>query len=237
MAFRIKYLAVLLLFAIFVLLIVNEYLQLRYGQSLYVSLNTSNALTPGELNWLQRRGSLKYGETYDALPPRQQDGLEQRQGYSIDLIAMMSVDMKVPISFIMLKWEDMFDALDDGTIDFTNLSYSPERAQKYLLSKPLYKTKGVVLAKDDGENKLTEIRQLHGMTIAAIRNDYVVEALTERVPDARIHLCEDLVECIRLLEEGRVQAVAGDEMNIMYAVQKDALYQGYYTLDEPARTA
>ncbi|WP_281714001.1 transporter substrate-binding domain-containing protein, partial [Anaerotignum lactatifermentans] len=98
-----------------------------------------------QIGAVQERGTLIYGETLDSFPAQIYDPMmESENGFAIDLMNQLAWEMDTTIEFQPVIWADSFTLLENGTVDMIQISYSEERAEKYYLSAPIYRSKGVV---------------------------------------------------------------------------------------------
>lgn len=83
--------------------------------------------------------------TLDSFPAQIYDPMmESENGFAIDLMNQLAWEMDTTIEFQPVIWADSFTLLENGTVDMIQISYSEERAEKYYLSAPIYRSKGVV---------------------------------------------------------------------------------------------
>ncbi len=227
-----NYFTLTLMYFLSLILLLNQYLIFKSDQSLYSILSYESRYTEEEEDWLKGRDTIIYGETIDALPAHSSDSTHY-QGYSIDLISMLSIELGIPAKVTLLDWSQMASALDQGTIDFFNATYTRDRNEKYALSDPLFKTRGVVLVKDSGD-PIKTINDLSYKKIGATSEDYIIERLKDRTPHIDIVLYNNLEECTQALLRGDLDGMGGDEQNILYYAMQYSLYGNHYILEEPA---
>lgn len=230
---QIKYTILITAFGVFLLAALNQYYVITQNRSLYSVFIHQDTFTNEELEWLYAHEELRFGDTIDSFPAQiNQNESVQYQGYSIDIMNMLSIEMETPITFVPLDWADTFSALENKEIDFFNLTYSEERKQRYLLSEPLYQSRGIVFM-SDGEEKYDDLDKLDGSKIAVTKEDYIIKRLYEKCPNVDILIFDRLSECMDALLSGKADGVAGDEQNIMYYAQERALFGNFYVIQEP----
>ena len=116
-----------------------------YGGNLFYIDFGKNEVSAEEKAFLKERGTLIYGETLDSFPAQIYDPMmESENGFAIDLMNQLAWEMDTTIEFQPVIWADSFTLLENGTVDMIQISYSEERAEKYYLSAPIYRSKGVV---------------------------------------------------------------------------------------------
>jgi ABC-type amino acid transport substrate-binding protein len=85
---------------------------------------------------------------------------------------MRAIDALLPeIEFVYepTEWSSIFVALESGKYDIiaSNITYSDERAKKYLFSDTYYNHEIVSIVFKEGRNDIRKIEDLHGKTVSA----------------------------------------------------------------------
>lgn len=221
----------------YILFIANRYCEIYYGGGLLYVITGKNEITAKEQEYLQQRGNLVYADTLDSFPAQLYDeSLQGEEGFNMDLMNQLAIEMGTSITFLPIEWPDVFDTLKSGRADFIQISYSDERNEKYFLTEPLYNNKAVVLLRNEGE-EIRSLEELEGKKIAGIDKDYAMERLKEKVPNLDIQKYNSLDECAKVLLAGEVDGLLADEQNIMYYVQQENMLQDYYVVAEAVYTA
>ena len=92
------------------------------------------------------------------------------QGFHVDLAKKICEGLKQECIIKPMKWEQLFIALDKGTIDLQMGVYvTPERAKKYIFTIPYMVSKGRIFALT--ENKLTRMSQLQGKKFGTLKEE------------------------------------------------------------------
>lgn len=220
---------------VFLVLMADRYCHMIYGNGIFAVVTGENELTEEEKKYLWERGELSYGETLDSFPAQlyEKKGTaeNEEEGFAIDLMNQMSLEMETEIRFSPLLWPEVFESLESGKVDFIQISYSKERAEKYYLTAPLYESKGVVFLKKDGR-ELRTLEELAGMKIAGIKEDYAMGILREKVPDLEIQEYNSIDECADALKKEQVAGIVADEQNIMYYAQQESMLRSCYVMEE-----
>lgn len=222
----------LLAMALFILFMADRYCRMYYGGSLAYVLLGRNEISNEERQSLLGREPLIYGETLDSFPAQLSDpSMQEQNGFAIDLIEQLEWELGVDMAFEPVLWPEVFQKLEDGEVDVIQVSYSDERAKQYYLTAPIYRNRGVAFLKNEGR-ELTAVSELEGRKLAGIREDYALLVLKEKCPRVSIVECDEIEACAQLLREGKVDGIVADEQNLMYYMQGEKLFQGYYMLDE-----
>lgn len=223
------------LLSVFLVLMADRYCHMIYGNGIFAVVTGENELTEEEKKYLWEREELSYGETLDSFPAQlyEKKGTaeNEEEGFAIDLMNQMSLEMETEIRFSPLLWPEVFESLESGKVDFIQISYSKERAEKYYLTAPLYESKGVVFLKKDGR-ELETLEELAGMKIAGIKEDYAMGILREKVPDLEIQEYNSIDECADALKKEQVAGIVADEQNIMYYAQQESMLRSCYVMEE-----
>ncbi|MDR3163951.1 MAG: transporter substrate-binding domain-containing protein [Synergistaceae bacterium] len=89
-----------------------------------------------------------------------------------DIAVMRAIDELVPeieFSYEPTEWSSIFVALESGKYDIiaSNITYSDERAKKYLFSDIYYNHEIVSIVFKEGREDIRKIEDLHGKTVTA----------------------------------------------------------------------
>ncbi len=216
----------------FLLVMADRYCQMMYGGNLFYVLSGKNEITEEERAFLKEREPLIYGETLDSFPARIYDeSLDEENGFAIDLMEHMEWELGADMTFQAVEWPQVFEKLESGEVDVIQISYSEERAEKYYLTAPLYRSRGVVFLENSG-TEVRELKELTGRRVAGIQEDYALLVLQEKCPGVEIVECDNISECAQLLREKQVDGIVADEQNLMYYMQGERLFQDYYMVEE-----
>lgn len=204
-----------LLFIIIIILI-NQIINIRYDLNLYEYIKYSRPLSEHEKKLLEDKGTIICVSDRNA-PPISFVEKENRQyrGLVIDYITALSIELGADIEFRPLIWEDTLNSLMKGEADVCDAFPSEERIKRFNFSKPIYKLKGIVLV-DSSKDEIQKAEDLKQKKVAMPRGDYAIEYLNKTVSDIQYVLTKDIYEALLLLQDGKVDAVVGDEPVISY---------------------
>lgn len=219
------------LIAIGILFFANSYYQLEYNMDLAQYFLTDEWLTADERGFLKSHGDLIYGSDQNSPPLRYvNEETEQYEGLVIDYIAALSMELGVNIQTRPMVWNDALEAVESDETDFCDMYASKERAKRFLFSDPIYYQRGAILIKR-GNAEIQTKDELEGKKVAANHGDYVQEFLNEQYQSVEVLATPDLRSAISALENGKVQAVLGDESVLNYFVTRENLNNDYVILD------
>lgn len=217
---------------LFIAFMTNQYCRMVYGGGVLYVLSGGKEITGEEKEYLEQKESLIYGETLDSFPAQIYDPLLRGEnGFAIDLMEQLSLEMETGITFRPLIWADVFTSLDNQQVDIIQITYSEERNEKYYLTAPIYKSRGVVFLRNE-KSEVKQLERLEGKKIAGIKEDYALSVLKEKVPGLAIIECDSIADCAQVVKKGEADGIVADEQNIMYYAQSEKLFQNYYVVEE-----
>lgn len=158
-------------------------------------------------------GGLIYGADDSAPPLRYVDKDGVYKGVVVDYVNQLSLELGIGITTIPLKWEDALDALKTGKTDFCDMFISPERSKYFVFTDPIYTLRTVMVVNEGQEYSVQDI---YSMRVATQEGDYANWYMEENFPEAKLVYVHDVGEGLRLLLEGSVDGVIGDEPVISY---------------------
>lgn len=216
-----KNLFVLLFIILFLIIFMNKLIINQYNVNIIQFFYKSQALTGDEKQWLSDHGPIIYGADQNSPPLRYVDSdTGQYKGVSVDLIQALSIELGVEIKFRPQVFKDALLSLKYGQIDIFDIFPSLERSKNYLFSDPIYNIRGIILVPSNNSS-IKSYTDLKNKKVALVNGDYAVEYLNLNVPGINFYKTDDMEHAIKLLMEGKVDCVVGDEPVISYFI--DAL--------------
>lgn len=217
------------LFAVFL----NQLVRLEYSINLWEYANYQLSSPQSVSHLLDEGEVLVFGGNISEPPlGMTEEETGQSIGFVIDYINALSIQMGSSILIKPMVWSDALDALEKGETDLCDLIPSAEREKRFLFSKPLYNLKGiaVTLAGNDSIAKLTDLK---GKVIGAQKGDIAIEVLRRFVADFTVKEVDDVEQALELLNEGKVDAVLGDEPVIWYYMKELSKVSRYKVIPQP----
>ena len=158
-------------------------------------------------------GVLVYGADDSAPPLRfvDEDGIYK--GVVVDYMNQLSLELGIEISTVPYKWEHALEALKNGETDLCDMFSNPEREQHFVFTDPIYILRTVMVVEADRDCSLDDI---HTMSVATQEGDYANWYMKEYYPTAKLKYVHDVGEGLKLLIQGEVDAVIGDEPVMLY---------------------
>lgn len=193
----------------------------------------SGILSDKEKEWLKKQGVLVYSADRNAPPLRFVDPADnQYKGVVVDYVNSLSLELGVKIELHPLLWEKALEKLSKGETDLCDMFKSEERSKYYLFTKPIYNLRGV-LAVRASDSRIKSVSDLNGKILATQKGDYLNEYMKINYPKVKLYYVADVQEAIKLLSEGKVDAVGGDEPVVLYQIDKNNLKNIIKIIDPP----
>ncbi len=226
-----KKIIMILLASLIAFLLINSYYTVEYGISVYSYYFDGQKLTDEELSYLKEKGVLNYGADYNVPPLKSVNETNgQYEGVFIDYLNALSLEIGVNIKTHPMLWHEALESLKSGTIDLCDMHPSKARSEFYDFTIPIYLQRGSVLV-NRSEDRIHSPDDLEGTTIAAIKDDYVIEHVHVTYKNVTIRECDDLNEAIEALRLGKVDAVLGEESVLHYLIVNENLTNRFKLLD------
>lgn len=221
-----------ILLLVFLTFMMDQYCRMVFGGGALYVVSGGNEISLEEKEYLKQKTGLVYGETLDSFPAQLYDPLLRGEnGFAIDLMDQLALEMETGIAFQPLIWSEVFTSLDNRQVDIIQITYSEDRSEKYYLTAPIYKSRGVVFLRNEGE-EVKRLNNLQRKRIAGIREDYALSVLKEKVEGLEIIECDSIADCAQIVKAGKADGIVADEQNIMYYAQSEKLFQNYYVIAE-----
>lgn len=228
-----KWYTYFILAALIIIFGINQLLVLEYNVNIIEYINYSRDFTENDKEILNKYSPIIYGGNMNDPPMGayyQESG--QYLGLAVDHMSAISIQLGENIISRPMVWDHAIGALKKGETDICDMIPSEERGQYFAFTDPIYTIRGVAVARKEYENLIKQ-DNWEDMKVAVQKSDYSVEFISKRVKKENIIYSKDLKEAIRLLEQGQVQAVAGDEPVIRYFMKELKYMDDYHILTKP----
>lgn len=159
-------------------------------------------------------------------------------GYSLDLcrkIAMATQEKlglaELELKFVELTFENRFDAVADGQVDIecSTSTITMSRQERVDFSLMTFVTGGSLLSKSD--KPIASVDELAGKTVAVLKGTTTAVALKaflqSRQIDAVVISVADDPEGLAMLNDGKADAYAGDQVTLIGQIIKSRDVRGY----------
>ena len=142
-------------------------------------------------------------------------------GYDVDVARAVGEKIGVNVEFVETAWDSIFAALEANRFDVVanEVTITPEREEKYDLSKPYSVGEGVIVTRT-GDNSIKSLADLKGKVAAeTLTSNW---AQVARDAGARVEGVEGFAQAITLLNQGRVDVVVNDSIAVYaYLAEKN----------------
>jgi His/Glu/Gln/Arg/opine family amino acid ABC transporter permease subunit len=137
----------------------------------------------------------------------------QLVGYDVDVARAVADKLGVRVEFVETPWDSIFAALEANRFDVVanEVTITPERQAKYDLSQPYSVGEGVIVTRAD-DSSITTLADLKGKVAAENATSNWSEIA--RKAGARVETVEGFTQAIKLLNQGRVDAVVNDSIAV-----------------------
>ncbi|WP_211241040.1 ABC transporter permease subunit [Pseudonocardia spinosispora] len=134
-------------------------------------------------------------------------------GYDVDVARAVGDKLGVRTEFVETPWDSIFAALESDRFDVVanQVTITPERQQKYDLSKPYAVGEGVIVTRAN-DDSIKSLGDLSGkVTAQSVTSNWAEVA---RQAGARVESVEGFTQAITLLNQGRVDATVNDSIAV-----------------------
>ncbi|SCZ81579.1 ATP-binding protein [Acidaminobacter hydrogenoformans] len=217
---RSTWVMVLLLVLSFFALVINQYFLLAYDLTIYEYTQSTMPLTEDEKDYLKERTPLRFASDNNAPPFAYVDRQTgQYQGLVLDYASALSVQLETEIQFTPMSWEDAVQSVVNGSADLCDMFPSEERKKTMIFSDVLYTIRAVALVNMDSHIAEFE-HEIMDISVAVPAGDYALEYLAIHMPKVEVVETTDIQQGIRLLLNGKVDMVVGDEPVVLYHINQ-----------------
>lgn len=215
-------------------LYLNIYLSMAYDMNIVEYFAMPSELTKEEHEWLKSHGKIKYISDQTSPPHRYIDETEgQFQGLIVDYISALSIEVGQVITIESTAWwSQSLDKLAAGESNFLDLIPSEERSRVFDFSDPMYTLRETILF-SKSKVSISNYTDLENKTVGVAKGDYAIEFLNSKVKSINYVLTEDSQTAIKLLEQGKVDAVVGEEAVIKHLYKNMDTREDYEILHKP----
>lgn len=175
--------------------------------------DASSASDKNLLQQVEDSGVLTVG-TEGTYRPFSYHEADKLTGFDVEVMEAVGKQLGVKVEFEETAWDGIFAGLQAGRFDViaNQVSITPEREEKYLLSEPYNYSSGVVVTKSDNTD-ITSFESLKGKTTAqSLTSSFHDDA---KAAGAKIEAIEGWAQAITLLKQGRVDATINDKLTYL----------------------
>ncbi|MGL5137270.1 MAG: transporter substrate-binding domain-containing protein, partial [Beijerinckiaceae bacterium] len=151
--------------------------------------------------------------TEDDYPPFHFLGPDgQLTGFNVDLARAICDELKIACTIQSRRWDTLLDSLAEGRGDavIASLKNTEEARRKALLSLPYYRTPGRFVARNVAGIADATPANLRDRRVAVVEGTAHASFVTGFFPAAKLSQTRELDDALRLLADGKVEAVFAD---------------------------
>ena len=144
------------------------------------------------------------------------------KGYSIDLINLIGEKTGLKFEFINgYTWSELMEKFKAGEIDIMPAIYVNEERKNYIsFTKAYYTQPSVIVIKKD-RNDIKSLSDLAGKKLAVIEGFVITEVLAEKHPEIKQVPAKGMVEAIKNVSMGKVDAFIDSIGVISVTIEKN----------------
>ncbi|MBY4676948.1 diguanylate cyclase [Marinobacterium arenosum] len=184
------------------------------------------SLTDAERQYLRSRGPITYCIDPDWMPFEKIDRRGRHIGISADFMAEFSRMLGVPLHLVATgSWAESMERARNRECDLLSLANeSAERRKHFDFTDP-YLVLPVVLIATKDSPYLDGLKKLEGKTISVPEGYVLVEFMQQTYPGVQLHFTQSLLEALREVARGDVQAAIAGLPTALYQIQQQGLSQ------------
>ncbi len=126
------------------------------------------------------------------------------QGFTPNLLRAIAKEIGFRVKFVPLSWPDAVRGLKSGAVDLVNMIRTPERENKYALSRPHSKIDQAIF-RNSRNGEIIDLDTLSGHVVALQEKDISTERLASR-DDFKKRIVRSKIEGMLMLSVGKVDA-------------------------------
>lgn len=229
----IKRYAIVLVIVICVLLLTMLITETAYNITPFEYWQDSASINMWEKSYLTDKGKIYYGMSNDSNPLAYADKNNECSGIMVDYVSLLSIEIGVPIELKPIETKDKPVELKKNSIDTTDIVASQENKKKFIETQEIFRLKGAVL-KRQNDASILRVRNLRRKTVAVFSDQYAEEALKEKFKEEEMSIVkvDSISEAMDLIENGDIDAVVGDKIEMQAYLNSTSLKHKYSMLDD-----
>ncbi|MBW2429662.1 MAG: transporter substrate-binding domain-containing protein, partial [Deltaproteobacteria bacterium] len=188
-----------------------------YGKSLKADI----ILSDEERDWISEHPVLRVANELD-WPPFDfaEDG--EPKGYSIDLMNLIGEKTGLKLEFINgYTWSELMEKFKAGEIDIMPAVYVKEDRKSYISYTQSYYTQPSVIVIKKDRDDIKSLSDLAGKKLAVIEGFVITEVLAEKHPEIKQVPAKGMVEAIKNVSMGKVDAFIDSIGVISVTIEKN----------------
>jgi glutamate transport system substrate-binding protein len=179
---------------------------------------------------IQERGKLIVGVKYDVPTFGQKNPITgEVEGFEPELAKILGKDLfgaAGHVEFVEAPGPSRETIVQQGRADLVSSTYTitPERAKAILFAGPIYLSRPAIMVRKDYKglgDSIPGYQALNGHSVCSVTNSIESNIISRKAPNAKvIHLTSN-AQCVKALEQGRVDTYATDDVIIFGFLKKE----------------
>jgi signal transduction histidine kinase/CheY-like chemotaxis protein len=184
-----------------------------------------NLLTLSERNWLQTHTFFSLGVDHNSYPFEFTDDNNKVSGISSDYVNAISKQLNISLNAVDdMTWAQSLAALKAGDIDvMSSVVRTDSRARSMLFTDPYFELPSVVVTKKGGFYA-ESMHSLNNQKVGVITGYVQAEFIIQDYPKINIVYVSSVVEGLRLLNEGKLDAYIDSLAIINHEINKESYF-------------
>ncbi len=202
---------------------------LAFGLSWGAVLMTSLPGNTADLETIRDRGFLLVAVHGDRFPLSFRDVAGNWSGFEVEMAQTLALELlgkRDAVKLIPVPNSDRLRVVADGQVDLAiaSITATASRSRWVEFSAPYYfERSAIVVQNNPSQNNLVRtMRDLRGQSVAVLKNSSAIDALMSERLGLTLVEVDNYVDGWSKLRSGQVQALAGDRIMVLGAMQKDA---------------
>jgi ABC-type amino acid transport substrate-binding protein len=185
------------------------------------------AATPagGRLAAVLAAGELRVGTTANLPPLNMKDGEGRVRGFEADLVEVLAEAMRLEVRYVVQPFASLLPSLERGEVDLViaGMTITPERNARVAFAGPYFISGTSMLTRAGTFERVEDSEELDdpARTFAALESSTSERFIEEALPRAKRVTTPDYESAVRLLIEGKVDAVVADHLACKLAVWRN----------------
>ncbi|MGC9387049.1 MAG: transporter substrate-binding domain-containing diguanylate cyclase [Hydrogenovibrio sp.] len=198
--------------------------EIDFRAGVYQPEEDSLALTPSEKAWIQQHPVLRLGVDRSYAPIEFVDQYGQYSGMTPEFLAYVS--QKTGLTFKPqrhLSWSQALTHFHNRHLDMLPAVIETVSRKKHMLFTQPYLEFPMVIATLEGEPYIANFSQLHGKTLAVVKDYAAHEQLRTLFPEATLEVVDTIEDGLKAVSEGAVFGFVDNVAVIGYHLKRTGL--------------
>ena len=166
------------------------------------------------LNRVQQSGILRVGMSGDQPPFNAKTRSGQIVGIEPDLANALAAGLGVRAEFVEMPFGELLGALEGGRLDIvlSQMTVTMERNRRVAFTTPYFVTGKAILTRSEvlARTQASEDLNITGLRLSALAGSTSEEFIRTHLPSARISTTADSDQAVKLVLDGKVDAMVAD---------------------------